>query len=849
MSQQKSVLLLIFIMAVVSMVVTGITIKMLYSTALNEEKARLVETAQSQARLIEAVARYDAIYSKAYPKGPVAATLSQIVDARKHYAGFGKTGEFTLSRREGNNIVFLLSHRHFDLEKPKPVPFDSEIAEPMRLALSGKSGTVIGLDYRGETVLAAHEPVGELNLGIVAKIDLSEIRSPFIKAGLISSSVAVLAILLGAGLFIKITSPMIRILEESEERFRLLVEGVTDYAIFMLDKTGHIVSWNLGAERIKGYKPHEIIGQHFSCFYSDEDIKNEKPNRALELAKTDGKFEEEGWRVRKDGSKFVASALITALRDKAGHLRGFSKVTRDITERKRAEEELKKRQRLLEETARIGKVGGWEFNFDTGKQTWTEETCHIHEVDLTYDPTVEKGINFYTPASRPIIERAAQRVIEHGEPFDVELEIITAKGNLRSVHVIGQADMEHRRAYGFFQDITERKQAEESLRKSEEKLARSNKMEAMGLMAGGIAHDLNNILSGIVSYPELILMDLPEDSPLRKPIKTIQESGMRAADVVQDLLTMARGVASGQDVLNLNTAVEEYLDSAEHQKLERIHPLNTFKTELDSGLLNITCSASHVNKVLMNLVTNASEAIEGSGMVTISTENRYLDEPLRGYEDVVIGEYVVLTVSDDGSGISPQDLERIFEPFYTKKVMGRSGTGLGLAVVWNMIQDHAGYINVKTGKKGTAFELYFPITRDEVISEGEAVPVKDYMGHGDRILVVDDEEIQRKIACGILTKLGYDAEAVSSGEEAVEYLKEQSVDLVVLDMIMPKGINGRETYEKIIEIHPGQKAIIASGYAETPDVKKAQKLGAGKYIKKPYTMQKIGVAVKEELEK
>jgi len=181
--------------------------------------------------------------------------------------------------------------------------------------------------------------------------------------------------------------------------------------------------------------------------------------------------------------------------------------------------------------------------------------------------------------------------------------------------------------------------------------------------------------------------------------------------------------------------------------------------------------------------------------------------------------------------------------------MGRSGTGLGLAVVWNTIQDHNGYINVKTSKNGTAFELYFPVTRDEVAIEGDEVPVKDYMGHGERVLVVDDEERQREIACKILTKLGYDAEAVSSGEEAVEYLKEHTVDLVVLDMIMPKGINGRETYERIIEIHPGQKAIIASGYAETPDVKRAQKLGAGKYIKKPYTMGKIGVSVKEELEK
>lgn len=226
-----------------------------------------------------------------------------------------------------------------------------------------------------------------------------------------------------------------------------------------------------------------------------------------------------------------------------------------------------------------------------------------------------------------------------------------------------------------------------------------------------------------------------------------------------------------------------------------------------------------------------------------------MDEPLKGYEDVRTGEYAVLGVSDDGSGIAPEDLERIFEPFYTKKVMGKSGTGLGLAVVWNVVQDQKGYINVKSSEKGTLFELYFPATREEIASEKEEVPLEDYLGHGEKILVVDDEERQREIACGILTKLGYTAEAVSSGEEAIEYMKENTVDLIVLDMVMPKGINGRETYQQIIKIRTGQKAVIASGYAKTKEVDIAQELGAGKYIKKPYTLEKIGVAVKKELEK
>ncbi|MCP4371182.1 MAG: transporter substrate-binding domain-containing protein, partial [Deltaproteobacteria bacterium] len=332
--------------------------------------------------------------------------------------------------------------------------------------------------------------------------------------------------------------------------------------------------------------------------------------------------------------------------------------------------------------------------------------------------------------------------------------------------------------HGVSRDITERRKAEDALRESEEKLIRSKKMESLGLLAGGVAHDLNNVLSGIVSYPELILMDLPEDSKFRKPIETMQESGQRAAAIVQDLLTVARGVATTKEVLNLNELIGDYLHSPEFKKLKQFHPTVTIKTNLDTDLFNISGSHVHIRKIVMNLVSNAAEAIEGRGNVTISTVNRYVDRPLKGYDDVNIGEYVVLSVSDDGSGISSDDLERIFEPFYTKKVMGRSGTGLGLAVVWNTVQDHKGYINVTSGENGTTFELYFPITRDEISDKDLSMPIKDYKGNGETILVVDDVESQREISSKMLDKLGYKTKVVSSGEEAVEYLKENTVDLI-----------------------------------------------------------------------
>jgi CheY-like chemotaxis protein len=374
-------------------------------------------------------------------------------------------------------------------------------------------------------------------------------------------------------------------------------------------------------------------------------------------------------------------------------------------------------------------------------------------------------------------------------------------------------------------------------------------MESLGLLAGGVAHDLNNVLSGIVSYPELILMDLPGDSKLKKPIETMQEAGNRATAIVQDLLTVARGAATAKEPLNLNDIIGDYLNSPEFKKLEQFYPTVTIKTNFDTSLLNICGSDVHIRKVVMNLVSNASEAIESSGNVTISTMNRYVDRALRGYDDVNIGEYVVLAVSDDGSGISSDDLKRIFEPFYTKKIMGRSGTGLGLAVVWNVVQDHKGYIDVATGENGTTFELYFPITREELAAKDLSIPIKYYKGNGESILVVDDVESQKDISCKMLDILGYKTKAVSSGEEAVEYLKAHTVDLILLDMIMDPGINGRETYERMIKIHPKQKAIIVSGFAETDEVKETQKLGAGKYVKKPYTLDKIGLAVKEELEK
>lgn len=397
-------------------------------------------------------------------------------------------------------------------------------------------------------------------------------------------------------------------------------------------------------------------------------------------------------------------------------------------------------------------------------------------------------------------------------------------------------------------EINERKQAEKEKLDLEEKLARSQKMEALGLLAGGVAHDLNNVLSGIVSYPDLLLLELPEESPYRKPILTIQDSGRKAAAIVQDLLTLARRGVTNTEALNLNEVIDNYLLSPEHDKLVRYHHEVRIETRLSGKLLNIQGSPVHLRKTLMNLVSNAAESQPAGGCIEIYTTNRYIDRAVQGYENVREGEYVVLGVKDEGVGIAEEDLKRIFEPFYTKKVMGRSGTGLGMAVVWGTVQDHHGYIDVMSREgKGTTFELYFPITRGPVVPRRPPLSVQDFTGEGQRVLVVDDVEGQREIATRMLQRLNYVVETASSGEDALAYLQEHEADVLVLDMIMDPGMDGLDTYREIRRMRPGQKAVIASGFAENERVREAQNLGAGEYVKKPYTLESIGIALKRVL--
>lgn len=400
---------------------------------------------------------------------------------------------------------------------------------------------------------------------------------------------------------------------------------------------------------------------------------------------------------------------------------------------------------------------------------------------------------------------------------------------------------------GSMRDITRQRNAEESKEKLESQLLNSRKMEALGLLAGGVAHDLNNVLSGIVSYPDLLLAQLDDDNPLTQPIKLIRDSGNKAAAIVQDLLTMARRNVPQKDVFNINTIIKAYLASPEFTKLIETHPKLVVITDLSSDLLNIKGSALHIKTALMNLIHNGAEA--EATTVTITTSNAYLEGESAKHHKVHEGDYTLITITDNGSGLTSEDRQRIFEPFYTKKVMGKSGTGLGMSVVWGTIQDHNGYVTISSGKDtGTSFSLYIPGTRQQLEEKTPEVPTADYLAHGESILVVDDSEDQRHIAKAMLEALNYTVYSVASGEAAVELTPEIHPDLILLDMIMEHGMDGLDTYRKVRQHNPDQKVIIVSGYSETGRVHEALRLGAHAYIKKPYLLGTFGKVLRECLD-
>lgn len=633
-------------------------------------------------------------------------------------------------------------------------------------------------------------------------------------------------------------------LKASEEKYRTILESIQE-GYYEVDIAGNLTFFNDSLCKILGYPRDEMTGMNDRQYTDKENARKlfQTFNRVYRTGESAKAFD---WEIiRKDGTRRYVEASVSLIKDPEGPPTGFRGIVRDVTERREMEAELLKTKNFLQNILNSSIDGITTTDLGGNIISFSRRMLEM----LGYTEAELIGEKVYHLYGNHLEDAKAimKELTTKGELRNHEMRLRTKGGELLDINISASLLRDERGkvigTLGIFRDITEKKQLEA-------RLQRAQKMEAIGTLAGGVAHDLNNILAGIVSYPELLLMKLPQDSPLRGSILTIQKSGEKAAAIVQDLLTLARRGVVVTEVVNLNQVINEYLKSPEFEKLKKHHPGVRVETHLDPTLLNIMGSPAHLSKTIMNLTSNAAEAMPGGGTILISTENQYIDKPIKGYDAVKEGDYITLTVSDTGTGISSEDIGRIFEPFYTKKEMGRSGTGLGMTVVWGTVKDHNGYIDVQSIEgKGTTFILYFPITRKDLHGDATGTSVQDYKGNGESILVVDDVEEQRQIALGMLKELGYSVTSVSSGEEAIDYLKDNSVDLVVLDMIMDPGMDGLETYKRILKIHPGQKAIIVSGFSETRRVKEAQKLGAGSYVKKPFLLEKIGAAVKAELDK
>jgi len=644
-------------------------------------------------------------------------------------------------------------------------------------------------------------------------------------------------------------------LRESEHELRALFKSMLNaFVLFesVFDRDGNFVSYrfvyiNDAYERITGVKNNEVRGKT---------VHEVWPNTEASWVKAYGDVATTGIPSTFDMYHEPTEKLYHCNAYRPWDTKGrFCVVFEDITERRRAEEEIQKANALLNSI--VENIPNMIFLKDAGELRFTrfnragEELLGHSRDDLLgkndYDFFPKEQADFFTQKDREVLRRKVIVDIQE-EPLQ------TRDRGERILHTkkvpILNANGEPEYLMGISEDITDRKRAEAEKRRLEERLRRAEKMEALGQLAGGVAHDLNNVLGVLSGYSELLLAEIPEGQKARRHVEKILQSTEKGAAIIQDLLTLARRGVISEEVIQVNDIISGFTRTPAFENIRDYHPGVSFRMDCDPNLLNIKGSPVHLEKTLMNLVSNAAESISGEGEVIIRTENRYLDKAVVGYDEVREGDYVVLSVSDTGTGISDEHREKIFEPFYTKKAMGRSGTGLGLTIVWGTVKDHNGYIDVvsRVGE-GTTFTLYFPATREEPAAPPERTPLERYMGRGETVLVVDDIAEQRDVASGLLRKLGYRVHSVSSGEEAIEYLKQNRADILILDMIMAPGMDGMEAYRRILEIHPQQKAILVSGFSETYRVRKAQLLGAGVYVKKPYVMETIGLALRKELDR
>lgn len=594
-------------------------------------------------------------------------------------------------------------------------------------------------------------------------------------------------------------------------RADLLVQSVTDYAIFMLDRRGLVASWNAGAQRFKGYTAEEIIGRHFSRFYEEADRRAKVPQTALKTAETEGRFEAEGWRLRKDGTRFWANVVIDPIHDEDGKLIGFAKVTRDLTERKRAEEALRsseERFRLLVEGVTdyaiymldpAGRVTSWNAGAARSKGYTAAEIIGEHVSRFYVPEEVAAGIPQRALAlacEHNHFESEGWRVRKDGSRFWANV-VIDPIRNFEGT-LLGYAKVTR--------DLTERREAQLALERSREAFFHSQKMEAIGQLTGGVAHDFNNLLSAIIGSLDLAERRAASGADITRFLRNARLAAERGATLTQRMLAFARKQELTMSVVDLESSVRNMADLF----LRTLGNGITIETYFPESLAPVQADAAQLELALLNLVVNARDAMPEGGRISISAraaEGDGLTLP--------IGQYSVLSVTDEGQGMDAEALRRATEPFYTTKGVGR-GTGLGLPMVLGMAEQCGGRLILHSVPGvGSTAEVWLKVAA-ETAPQAEQPPCQREFDRQLDILVVDDDVIVLMNAVAMLEDMGHRVHEASSGQAALAILTERPVDLLITDYAMP-AINGIELISAALDLRPELRTAMLSGYADLPE--------------------------------
>ncbi|MGO8097224.1 PAS domain S-box protein [Rhizobium leguminosarum] len=626
---------------------------------------------------------------------------------------------------------------------------------------------------------------------------------------------------------------------DEEGRFRLLVDAITDYAIYMLSPEGIVTSWNTGAQRFKGYKPSEILGEHFSRFYLEEDRAAGMPARALATAEEHGRFEGEGWRQRKDGSRFWAHVIIDPIRRPSGDLIGYAKITRDLTERRAAENAIRQSEeqfrRLVQGVSDYaiymldpgGNVSSWNFGAERIKGYRPQEIIGRH------------FSTFYTPEDREAgvpetalgiaraegrFEREGWRVRKDGTRFWASVVIDVIRDD--EGDVLGFAKITR--------DITEKMETQRALEQAREELFQSQKMEAIGQLTGGIAHDFNNLLMAVLGSLEILKKRMPQDLSLTSLVDNAMQGAQRGAALTQRMLAFSRRQELHMEPIDVSGLVRGMMDMLSRS----LGPLTVIETSFPVRLPTILTDPNQLEMAILNLVVNARDAMPSGGRIVLRASEESLPS---GKIPLPPGHYVRIAVIDEGEGMDAKTLEQAITPFFTTKGVGK-GTGLGLSMVQGLASQSGGRLIMKSSLgEGTTAELWFPVASGEQATEAAAdrPQQEENATRRLRIVAVDDDGLVLMNTTLMLEDLGHTVFEAMAGPEALDILRKQQVDLVICDHAMPR-MTGAQLAQAIRSEWPDMPIILATGYAEIPE-------GAGivdlPRLGKPFSQAQLAEAI------